>query len=382
MFVIMMLKDKHAKILLISGWLIVNIFLFFYSGFKYAIDTKRFDEEATAWLSGHFEFSYHFWYTGYILVLLLNKFIFGSIYFSIIFQCFLSLIATISFYNALNRLFKNTGISLLAVLPVILYYPIHIWNMYLLTESIYISLILFFVWAYSLSDKKKWVYMTLIAIIASAIRPNGGILLISCLAMYIYELWNTDNKISKRLIILSVVIGISSIILLLQYTTNVYLHFLINSFKQGEIICGYNGWTIPVSVTNDLNVTDNSISEVIMLMSKYPKEYLQLGIYRFIALWIDVRPYYSLTHNIYILISLAFLYIFAIRGLIQYRQHYTGLLILTVMYCILNSLLVMITYADWDGRFLAPLLPIISIWAGLGSYSVFKGFFRTKSTHL
>jgi hypothetical protein len=375
MFAIMKISRKTLTIGLIASWILMNILLYIYMGFKYAIDTVRFDEEATAWLQVHFEFSYHLWYTGYILILAISKLIFGSIYFSILFQCILSLIAVISLFNALKRIFKNTNIAFLSTLPVILYYPIQIWNMCLLTESIYVSMILLFIWGYSLLNKKKrWFYMILIAAAASITRPNGGILIITLIILYTYEQWNIDRLFAKRLFTASLLICIPCLILFIQYSTDVYFQFLIQSFNKGEIICGYDGWTIPVNVIHTEFIHNNTINQVLTLLLKYPLEYMQLACYRFLALWSDIRPYHSFSHNLYIIVSLSLLYTFAGIGLIRYVKKYSGLFILTISYCGFNSLLIMITYADWDGRFLAPLLPIVFIWSGLGIHSFFMYF--------
>jgi len=374
----MKISRKSLTIGVIGSWMLINILLYFYMGFKYAIDTLRFDEEATTWLRGHFEFSYHFWYAGYIAILALSKLIFGSIYCSIFLQCALSLIAVISFFNALERIFKNTNIAFFSTLPVILYYPIQIWNMCLLTESIYISLILLFIWAYSLLNKKKWFYLISIAVAASITRPNGGILIITLIILYIYDQWTTNRQFAKRLLGASILICIPCLILFLQYSTDVYLQFLMQSFNKGEIICGYSGWIVPVNSINAESIHNNSISQVLTLMLKYPLEYIQLACYRFLALWSDIRPYYSFSHNLYIIVSLSLLYIFAGIGLIRYAKKYSDLFMLTISYCVFNSLIIMITYADWDGRFLAPLLPVVFIWSGLGIYSFLRYFKKIK----
>lgn len=379
----MKLTTKQSEIILIYGWILINTAIYIYTGAKYAIDTTRFDDEASAWLNGHIELSYHFWYTGYILILALSKLFSGSIFYSIPFQCIISLIASIFFFHGLQRIFKKTSVAFFSTLALILYFPVQIWNMYLLTESIYISMILFFIWAYSFSNKaKKWKYMIIVAFISSLIRPNGGLLIITILIAYLYELWKTDKQKAKQRILFALTISIPCIMALLNYTTDVYLQFIVQSFKNGEIICGYSGWTIPIKYNSNEFIHNNSILAIIKLISGYPIEYLQLSCYRFIALWTDIRPYYSIHHNIYILLCMGLFYAFALIGIRKYKKEYSGLFILTISYAGLNSLLVMTSYADWDGRFLAPLLPVIFIWTGLGIYSIADRFFINKSTHL
>ena len=139
-----MRNNKHISIL-VSCWFLINGFLFYSLGIKYAIDTTRFDAEANAWLNGQFEPSYRLWYSGYIVLLFVCKIIFHSIYPSIVFQYLLSFIATLFFYQGICRLLKNEQAAFYTTLLAICYMPIQQWNTCLLTESIFISLLLLYV---------------------------------------------------------------------------------------------------------------------------------------------------------------------------------------------------------------------------------------------
>jgi hypothetical protein len=357
-----MRANKQIYILL-SCWILVNGFLFYSLGIKYAIDTSRFDAEANAWLNGTFEPSYRMWYAGYITVLVICKSLFHSIYPSIFFQYILSAVATIYFYKGLQNLLKNSQIAFYATILVIGYFPLQQWNTCLLTESMFISLVLLFVWALSIeNNSRKWITLIFISLIATRLRPNGGILLLSTCAIYSVQQIKLDKK---SLLLFS--IGIIIILFVLQNDTDMFYQFLLDSFNKGEIICGHADASIPTTyITNDSS--NGSITKILHLIMQYPSKSMQLYIGRLIALWSDLRTYYSLTHNLFIGYYILFAYSMAIIGCIQYRNIYTELLWATVLYCGLNTLLVMITYADWDGRFLAPLLPMIFIWSGLGIY--------------
>ena len=357
-----MRTNKQVYILL-SFWILVNGFLFYWLGIKYAIDTSRFDAEASAWINGTFEPSYRMWYAGYIAVLVICKSLFHSIYPSILFQYILSTVATIYFYKGLQNLFKNTKIAFYSTVLVIGYFPIQQWNTCLLTESIFISLVLLFVWALSIEkNSRKWFILLLISILATSLRPNGGILLLNTCAIYYFQ----QIKRDKRLLLLFS-ISIVIILLVLQNNTDTFYQFSLESFNKGEIICGYAH--VPIQntyITNDSS--SGSITKILHLITQHPIKSIQLYISRLVALWCDDREYYSLAHNLFIRCYLLFAYSMAVIGCVQYRKVYTKLFWATVLYCGLNSILVMITYADWDGRFLAPLLPMIFTWSGLGIY--------------
>jgi hypothetical protein len=366
--------NKQISILIIS-WVLINSVLYYALGIKYAIDTTRFDIEADAWLHGQVEFSYRFWYSGYIALLAGSKLIFNSIYPSIIFQYLFSLTSILLFYNGLCKILNNKTAGFIATLLVITYIPIQQWNTCILTESIFISLILLFIWALSIeSSSKKWLVLFTVAILASTIRPNGGILFITCAALYSIQ----DIQSEKYLNIKFYIIAAIGLILLHNFTDTFY-KFLLDSFNKGEVICGYNGWTFPNGTAYIENDERGSITKIIDLIQSNPIKSLQLFASRFIALWMDIRAYYNITHNIYIGFFLLFTYSTAIIGFIQFHSEYTRLKWTTLIYCGLNSILIMVTYADWDGRFLAPLLPVIFIWSGLGIYFSSQ-FLKRKKT--
>ncbi|WP_245553860.1 hypothetical protein [Cytophaga aurantiaca] len=355
----------------------INGLLLYLLGIKYAIDTTRFESEATAWINGEFEPSYRLWYCGYIAILFICKSIFHSIYPSIIFQYLLSLISTVLFYKGLSKLIKNEQASFYSTLLILCYMPIQQWNTCLLTESIFISLLLLFVWAFSIEKlSHKWFVLILISILAATVRPNGGILFITCIGGHAIQLIQ-----QKKTFPVFFMIGIAVALLIVNSFTDTFYQFLLDSFNKGEVICGYDHWTSPHKTHIENNSSGGSITKIIDLISSNPVKSMQLFVGRFIALWSDVRAYYSLPHNIFIGIYLLTTYSAAIIGFIQYRQLFTELTRITLLYCGINSVLVMVTYADWDGRFLAPLLPMIFIWSGLGIYFSIQ-FLKRKNAAL
>ncbi len=369
----MFMRANKQVYILLSCWILVNGFLFYSLGIKYSIDTTRFDVEANTWINGSFEPSYRLWYFGYIAVLALCKSIFHSIYPSIFLQYILSAFATVYFFKGLKKLFKNSQIAFYSTLFVIGYFPIQQWNTCLLTESMFISLVLLFVWALSLEHHtRKWFTLFIISILATSLRPNGGILLLTCIGIYGSQHIKLDRKIIFSFLILLVMV-----LFALQNYTDTFYHFLLDSFNKGEIICGYAHTSIQTTfITNDGSC--GSITKIIDLIVQHPSKSMQLFLGRFLALWSDLRVYYSLVHNLFIGAYLFVSYSMAVIGWIQFRKTYHQLVYVTLLYCGLNTLLVMITYADWDGRFLAPLLPIVFIWSGLGFYFSSQFLIRKK----
>jgi hypothetical protein len=69
-----------------------------------------------------------------------------------------------------------------------------------------------------------------------------------------------------------------------------------------------------------------------------------------------VRPYFSAAHNA--CMATAFLlYPFAIAAIYRLRNHPVAHLLLAVI--VLNVLITGLTFAEWNGRFLVPVLPLM-----------------------
>ncbi|MDX9750667.1 MAG: hypothetical protein RBT71_06265 [Flavobacteriales bacterium] len=84
---------------------------------------------------------------------------------------------------------------------------------------------------------------------------------------------------------------------------------------------------------------------------------------RAVALFNPMRPWFSHTHNLMVA-PLLLLYPVALRGLWRTRGSAMGRTCLAVLAW--NAMLVALTYAEWGGRFLAPLLPVVVLCAALG----------------
>jgi len=83
-----------------------------------------------------------------------------------------------------------------------------------------------------------------------------------------------------------------------------------------------------------------------------------------------VRPFYSMRHNVAILLSLPVIYIFALYGFYQLRSDSLVLLIGSVI--LYHTAIIAAFFADWDGRFLLHFFPLIGLLSAAGA-ALFMG---------
>ena len=81
-----------------------------------------------------------------------------------------------------------------------------------------------------------------------------------------------------------------------------------------------------------------------------------------------VRPFYSFRHNLAIAATLPLLYLLAIIGFIGQRSRLITWATLTIIGAHLT--LIGLTWADWDGRFLLYVLPLMTLYSAVGAIAL------------
>ena len=97
-------------------------------------------------------------------------------------------------------------------------------------------------------------------------------------------------------------------------------------------------------------------------------------------LFSHIRPYYTNFHNA---LSLAFLipaYFFATLGLPWASPDQRRLRVLLLSTLVCQALITSVTFTDWDGRFLIPLLYVVFLYAAIGLWRVLDHYFRRSES--
>lgn len=101
-----------------------------------------------------------------------------------------------------------------------------------------------------------------------------------------------------------------------------------------------------------------------------PIKVLQLGLTRLMVEFVHVRSVYSFAHNFVVSLYLLPCYALALLGVVQVAKNSVSLLISLVI--LVHCAITMLTFPDWDGRFLLYILPLIGIFSGIGLGCVFQ----------
>lgn len=354
------LSKKNTVIILLI-WLISQSLLLFKFGITDTHEAARFIQNGRILLAEQKLGEYQLFYSFYLLIIAISLFFTKSIIPIVFLQLSLNLVSTILFYKICNKLVSKNN-SLWATLLMIIFYPLQQWNFYIYTESIFISeiIILLYLLLFLNFDKSlSYIWLGIIYTVTFFTRPPAVYLAIPILLFLgmNYKLFDKTKLAATMFIILIFgLIGKS-----FQY------HYYINSFMkkvvhENWIIGGYSG-------INIISLPDNFCAYHCEIISK-----------RFIYYFGLIRPYYSKIHNIY-LASFNPIYLFAAIGIFNRSNFPRKINFFIILVIAAFSTGTLLTFINWHGRFIAPIIPLIIIMAAIGYQKVSDKYFH-KSDNL
>jgi hypothetical protein len=264
-------------------------------------------------------------------------------------QIAMAALAAMAVYD-LGRQLGGRLAGTLAAGVVIVDVDIAQWHAYILTDSLYISLVVIATWfvhrAVSLGAK-PYVNALLVGVVTASIRPNGW-MFGPLAAVY----WISRSTLSRWArvgiagVILASLAGVISIALYQRYNA-VVAHpprGWDNTRAFADVWLGLFG-SAP-SGENRLALAANRVVS-------------ELG---------HVRPTFSARHNAAVIAALAVTYPLAMMGFIRRRHHPLSRLLVAVIAG--HLIIVALTFADRDGRYLLYVFPLIVVFAACGATSL------------
>lgn len=337
-------------------------------GVKVVYDSIRYLNAAEKLIAnGFYPKSYYFSYIGYIYfvaVFLKAGLAAGGI---VLAQVLLAGLATICFYKLAFRLSESWLPATSATFLLIAWPDLQSWHFYVHTESLLISLSLIYSWLFLTAEKLKYRLLLLLLLpVFLSIRPNGIILVVASLAFLGIEQIQSSRLNRVALLALPVVFA-GGVVVLNALLTNLKSTFkVIIAYNSGVLVGGYPAWAL--KLPGKPFIPDQAVSQLVQLgqyVMHYPGYFLKLAAVKFLIFFAQVKPYYSLLHNVAIGLFIYpcyyfFLKAFFLREIRLPVKVYIGTLVLV------QALLSALTLPDWDNRFIAPVLPFIFLFSGIG----------------
>ena len=276
----------------------------------------------------------------------------------VIFQCVVALLISFLIYLSAKLCF-SWKVGLIASLLFLVNPDIQRWNFYILPETIgTASLVLTTTLAIFYRKDARWVYLLLAScFILGLIRPDTIYLLIP-LAVY----WTKKDRKLSYFLLFVLFAGI------LFYSANLPSRFnqiIIDTWSKGEIIWGYSGLSFPPEANVDVKDFDSWWKLLAWYFLSDPLWFFKILFIRLTYFLGHHRPFYSLFHNLFAVVSSLVIYILAIvgtvtnKGALRFNLTVWGIFLLQLAVC-------MGICVDWDGRFYLRVLPLLLIVVSAG----------------
>jgi len=361
------------------AWLVLQILFLNQEWIRYGNDSPRYLRAAEEILNGHLPAGKAASYLGYDAFVALFLGIGTTPLTIIIAQMIVSAIAGWCLYR-IGTLLYDWRVGLTAASCYLLYPSIQMWNVYLLTESLFVSSViiaLYFVMTAHSGALSSIAAATGSVIFATSVRPHGVVLPIAVVVFVLTSLLWRGERMAVWLIagVAATLIPVAYILLgrMLEFESP------LEHFLSGTVIWGYDALRLdPPDEINPSKWPVNPIAQIALFAAHEPIYFGKLVAAKAVLCLARLRPYYSELHNAVIVLTLAPLYILAIIG-IRIRPKVPPARWLLLSLWVLPVLVVSVTFADWDSRHSLVTLPVVFVLAAAGLFRV-KDFIRKAQT--
>jgi len=346
-------------------------------GIQYYIDSDRYIEGAEKLLHCEPLDYIQIQYSGYIAIIAFVKMFGLGLEFVIIIQLLMAILSSWFLYDMGKSI---TGNKIAGILAVGLYLAnpfITRWHLYILTESLYTSLLILSLWIINKTVKKRtlkfYILSFIIVCINTSIRPNGWILLPMMFCFFIiYSKYNWYIKLAGTFTIITFFLMCVIYIPILNHAIQKVGsdELPINKeLEKGVVIWGHN--ELCLNMPKDTNTGNRNWTESNSYIFKHPFACFKLAIYRVLSELLQINhPWYSVKYQIRILLWLFPAYLLAIIG-IMYFKNKVGIKV-AIFIILAHILIIALTWSEHDNRFLNYFLPLIYLLSGCGLYFILK----------
>lgn len=359
-----MINDKRAILGLAIVWISVQVTMLGIFGIGHGGDTGRYLGAADGFLHWQLPAGKSASYLGYDL--------FVTVFMAtplgeagvVAGQLILSALAAVYMYKLCAHLYSPLA-GYLAALFYIGFLKLHPWNVYILTDSLFISLIIISTYCL-LTARTVWQYAGAAALVlfTSLLRPDGIAILAAAIVYGLYRLYSKRHY--------QIVLAFFAAILLLLPAAWYALgktasdEKLVDHYELGAIIWSYEPLyqTMPGTLPAYVEQMNNPLAAIGAFVWAKPLFFAQIALTKLWYEIIHIRPFHTPLHNFLILITLIPLYVLAIMGWRRLEKRDAKVFFATLL--LGKALIVAFTFADWTGRFLLHVLAIVLLLAAGG----------------
>ncbi|MFD2248536.1 glycosyltransferase family 39 protein [Pontibacter ruber] len=364
------LSERTITVGLALLWLCIQSALYLRYGVRFMGDSEGYILYAQNIAERfHFEQSHQLKYFGYPLFMaLLFKFGLG-LKGVVLAQIIISGVATIALYKTTRLLAGNWLAPALSTLLFIGWYEVQMYNTFILTESLYISLFIFVFYflARAKGNLRQSLWALLVIFYICIVRPNGFIALVAYFG-YIFTTFyiHIKSPLTRGALILAFsLVPVIAVVVVDQYLLTSF-GAILDPYEKGHVIFMYEDLVVPSSGPILMPPADASpLAKISYFIQHNTSYFIRMAGLRFLLFWGNVKPFYSLLHNLIIVVVLYPLYFFTVRAIATNRIA-TSLSVFVVLLLLQQCFITTMTSEDWNGRFLMTLIAFVFIFGAIG----------------
>lgn len=256
------------------------------------------------------------------------------------------------------------GISLLLAVFV----PLQQWNMYVYSDSLFISLsVIFIAFLFRIANGKTYP-VWLIPVMAQVwcfARP-AGLLFVLPVFVVLFML-----KKNRRWYLAVSLIGLFGAL----FAAAAYFNGggdldTLKPYIEEHIICFVP--EKPEGAALNLVHTQNQLNDLFYYILHNPGHFASLFIQKLVSFFNLARPWYSLPHNLALIGLMLPLYLFFLPGMVRLFRTHRVFAWFVVAVLVIYPAGVALQCNDWHGRFTMPLIPLLLLVAAYGAEQLLK----------
>jgi hypothetical protein len=366
---------RYHVLILSLLFICVHVVMYWHHGTRVLMDAEGFIEAADYIVAhGKLQDIHHLYYSVPILIMAAFRALFpGEVMPILLFHCLLSGLATVALYKSAQKIFNSALAGLFAGVIFLLWLDNIHWNITTMTESIALSAFCFVVYALAHWENriKNMITMTALLIVVFFIRPTSVVTIIGAFVFLMAYYWKP--LLESRVVLISIILFATSFIIfgadrMLAHWdfTGQYLKGNVVTFA--DIVEGgplfHETLSVEPPSSRAFSESESPIGRVVMFIYDNPVHFLKTAGLKIFYLIAFVRPYYSWSHNLYLVVWISSVYVSFVVGWKATSNLAIKLFVLTTI--VLNCGLIGISSVDWDNRFYIPMEPGIVLLAGGG----------------
>jgi hypothetical protein len=277
-------------------------------------------------------------------------------------NCLISLVAACLMFLA-GRASFSTPVGLLAALAFICAPDLQRWNFYALPEGVNNSLLTMVMCLTLLARKERRWLMLLVPALAwfCTLRAESSVLALSVITLAL-----TGSKLGAVLGGLVLIV----VWLALSPSESAGSFNLARALYRGKIIWNYSNLPAPPEAVLPPHGA-GFIGTILHYTASYPVWMAETALSRLFWFWIHARPFYSLGHNLVAVAQSIALVFFSAYWLIKHRLANRAV-VPPLALILIQTGIVALTFADWDGRHFVRIMPPLLLLASAGAWELWN----------